>query len=43
VKSGTLAGRKMCRFRLEDLQGSVGVTCFPRTYEENKQRIEKAT
>jgi DNA polymerase III alpha subunit len=41
VKSGTLAGRKMCRFRLEDLKGSVGVTCFPRTYEENKQRIEE--
>jgi DNA polymerase III subunit alpha len=41
VKSGTLAGRKMCRFRLEDLKGSVSVTCFPRTYEENKPRIEE--
>jgi len=40
VKTGKLAGRKMCRFRLEDLRGSVGVTCFPRTYEENKAKIE---
>lgn len=30
----------MCRFRLEDIRGSVGVTCFPRTYEENKLKIE---
>jgi len=41
VKSGSLAGRRMCRFRLEDLKGSVSVTCSPRTYEENKQRIEE--
>ncbi|MBI5363450.1 MAG: DNA polymerase III subunit alpha [Planctomycetes bacterium] len=40
VKSGKLAGKKMCRFRLEDMRGSVGVTCFPRTYEENKLKIE---
>jgi DNA polymerase-3 subunit alpha len=40
VKSGKLAGRKMCRFRLEDLRGSVGVTCFPRTYEEHKDLLE---
>jgi len=40
VKSGSLAGRKMCRFRLEDLSGNVGVTCFPRTYEEQKTKIE---
>jgi DNA polymerase-3 subunit alpha len=40
VKSGSMAGRKMCRFRLEDLSGNVGVTCFPRTYEEQKARIE---
>ncbi|MBK7878041.1 MAG: DNA polymerase III subunit alpha [Planctomycetes bacterium] len=40
VKSGKLAGKKMCRFRLEDMRGSVGVTCFPRTYEENKHKIE---
>ena len=41
VKSGRMAGQRMCRFRLEDLKGSVGVTCFPRSYEEHKQRIEE--
>jgi DNA polymerase-3 subunit alpha len=40
VKSGKLAGKKMARFRLEDLRKSVGVTCFPRTYEENRDKIE---
>ena len=40
VKSGKLAGKKMARFRLEDLRGSVSVTCFPRTYEENREKIE---
>jgi DNA polymerase-3 subunit alpha len=40
VKSGSLAGRKMCRFRLEDLSGNVGVTCFPRTYEEQRHKLE---
>ncbi len=40
VKSGTMAGRKMCRFRLEDLSGNVGVTCFPRTYEEQRAKLE---
>jgi DNA polymerase-3 subunit alpha len=40
VRSGSLAGRRMCRFRLEDLSGSVGVTCFPRTYEEQRTRLE---
>jgi len=30
----------MCRFRLEDLTGSVGVTCFPRTYAEVRDLIE---
>jgi DNA polymerase-3 subunit alpha len=33
VKSGTLVGQKMARFQLEDLEGSVGVTCFPRAWE----------
>ncbi len=32
----TKAGKKMARFRLEDLQGGVNVTCFPRTYEQYK-------
>ncbi len=40
VKSGRYAGRKMARFRLEDLRGSIGVTCFPRTFDENRERIE---
>ncbi|MFT7486630.1 MAG: DNA polymerase-3 subunit alpha, partial [Candidatus Paceibacteria bacterium] len=39
VKSGRMAGSKMARFRLEDLQGSVNVTCFPRTYEEIKDSL----
>ena len=40
VKSGSMAGRKMCRFRLEDLSGNVAVTCFPRTYEEQRAKLE---
>lgn len=40
VKSGRMAGAKMCRFRLEDLSGSVSVTCFPRTYAEARDLIE---
>ncbi len=32
----TKAGKKMARFRLEDLLGGVQVTCFPRTYEQFK-------
>ncbi|MCA9003552.1 MAG: hypothetical protein KDB61_16630, partial [Planctomycetes bacterium] len=39
VKSGRMAGQKMCRFRLEDLHGSIGVTVFPRTYAEFKDSI----
>ncbi|MEZ5974106.1 MAG: DNA polymerase III subunit alpha [Planctomycetota bacterium] len=40
VKSGRMAGSKMCRFRLEDLHGSISATVFPRTYEECKHYIE---
>jgi DNA polymerase-3 subunit alpha len=40
VKSGRMAGQKMCRFRLEDLHGSIGVTVFPRTYAECRELIE---
>jgi DNA polymerase-3 subunit alpha len=43
VKSGNLAGRKMARFRLEDLDGSVAVTVFPRTFEEQKGRFAEDT
>ncbi len=32
----TRAGKKMARFRLEDLHGGVDVTCFPRVYEEHR-------
>ena len=39
VKSGTMAGRKMARFRLEDLEGSVAVTCFPRVLEQFRTLI----
>ena len=40
VKNGKMAGRKMARFLLEDLSGSVSVTVFPRTYEQFRERIE---
>ncbi len=40
VKTGKLAGRKMARFRLEDLTGSVGVTCFPRAFDECREKLE---
>ncbi len=43
VKSGSLAGRKMARFRLEDLEGSVSVTVFPRTFDEQKGRFAADT
>ena len=39
VKSGKYAGRKMARFRLEDLDGGVQTTVFPRTFDENRERI----
>jgi DNA polymerase-3 subunit alpha len=39
VKSGRYAGQKMARFRVEDLMGHVNVTCFPRTFEEVKDRL----
>ncbi|HIG10662.1 MAG TPA: DNA polymerase III subunit alpha [Planctomycetes bacterium] len=40
VKSGRFAGQKMARFRLEDLQGSVPVTVFPRTFAECRDKLE---
>ncbi|MBI5431353.1 MAG: DNA polymerase III subunit alpha [Planctomycetes bacterium] len=43
VKSGSLAGRKMARFRLEDLEGSVAVTVFPRTLEAQQGRLAEDT
>jgi len=35
----TRAGKKMARFRLEDLLGGVNVTVFPRTYEAYKHLL----
>jgi DNA polymerase-3 subunit alpha len=32
----TKAGKRMARFRLEDLAGGVQVTCFPKSYEQYK-------
>jgi len=40
VKKGRSAGKKMARFQLEDLDGSVNVTVFPRTYEELREKVE---
>lgn len=40
IRSGRMAGQKMCRIRLEDLHGSVPVTIFPRTYEECREHVE---
>jgi DNA polymerase-3 subunit alpha len=39
VKSGKLAGQKMARLRIEDLEGGVNVTCFPRTFEQFKAKL----
>ncbi|MCC6669687.1 MAG: DNA polymerase III subunit alpha [Planctomycetes bacterium] len=39
VKSGRSAGQKMARFQLQDLHGTVAVTCFARVYEQVKARI----
>ncbi|HED64615.1 MAG TPA: hypothetical protein ENJ09_03565, partial [Planctomycetes bacterium] len=37
----TRKGKKMARFRLEDLQGGVNVTVFPRTYAECRELLEE--
>ncbi len=39
IKSGRNEGQKMAKFRLEDLQGSVPVTVFSKTYNEVRDRI----
>ncbi|MCC7011968.1 MAG: DNA polymerase III subunit alpha [Planctomycetes bacterium] len=39
VKNGKLAGQKMARLRLEDLDGAVNVTVFPRTLEQFKHKL----
>jgi DNA polymerase-3 subunit alpha len=37
----TKAGRKMARFRLEDLTGGVPVICFPKSYEQYKPLLHE--
>lgn len=39
VKSGRNAGKKMARFQLEDLDGTVQVVVFTRTYEIIKHKL----
>jgi len=39
VKTGNYAGQKMARFQLEDLEGSVHVTVFPRAFEQVKEQL----
>ncbi|MCH2106224.1 MAG: OB-fold nucleic acid binding domain-containing protein, partial [Planctomycetes bacterium] len=39
VQGGKNMGKKMARFRLEDLHGSIPVTCFPRTYAECRDEL----
>jgi DNA polymerase-3 subunit alpha len=39
VKSGRYAGQKMARFRLEDLDGGVNVTVFPRAFDQFKHKL----
>ena len=43
VRSGRMAGRRMARFRLEDLEGGVQVTCFPRTFDEYRELLIEDT
>ncbi|MEO6709551.1 MAG: DNA polymerase III subunit alpha, partial [Planctomycetota bacterium] len=43
VKTGTYAGKKMARFRLEDLEGNVQVTVFPRTFEQFRHLLADDT
>jgi len=42
-ESMTRAGKKMARFRLEDLKGGVNVTVFPRTYEKLRSLLLEDT
>ena len=43
IKNGRSAGQKMARFQLEDLEGSVGVTVFPRALETCRERLAEDT
>ncbi len=39
VKNGRFAGQKMARLRLEDLEGGVNVTVFPKAFEQFKDKL----
>ena len=41
IRSGRNAGQKMARFQLEDLDGSLQVTCFSRAYQQFKDVIQE--
>ena len=41
IRSGRNAGQKMARFFLEDLHGTVEVTCFSRHYQKLQHRLEE--
>ena len=43
IKNGRFAGHKMARFQLEDLDGSVPVTVFPRTLEAVREILVEDT
>ncbi|QDU68813.1 DNA polymerase III subunit alpha [Engelhardtia mirabilis] len=43
VKNGRYAGSKMARFNLEDLEGAVQVTVFPRTFEQVREKLTDDT
>ena len=43
VKTGTFAGKKMARFQLEDLEGNVQVTVFPRTFDQYRHLLADDT
>ena len=39
IRQGPNAGQKMARFQLEDLEGSLPVKCFSRTYQKVKDLL----
>ena len=41
IKNGPNAGQKMARFQLEDLEGTIAVTCFAKAYQRVKDVLEE--
>jgi DNA polymerase-3 subunit alpha len=41
IKNGANAGQKMARFHLEDLDGSVAITCFAKPYQRVRDVLEE--